>query len=51
MEYHCNKAADVANRILEKGMESFSDEAEFVLRYLGFLISINDENSTLCALS
>ncbi|KAH9843581.1 Suf-domain-containing protein [Rhodofomes roseus] len=45
MEYHCNKAADVANRIFEKGMESFSDEVEFVLRYLGFLISINDENN------
>ncbi|KZT74626.1 Suf-domain-containing protein [Daedalea quercina L-15889] len=45
MEYHSNKAADVANRIFEKGMESFSDEAEFVLRYLGFLISINDENN------
>lgn len=45
MEYHCNKATDVANRIFEKGMEFFSSEPEFVLRYLGFLISINDENS------
>ncbi|KAH9928857.1 uncharacterized protein B0H18DRAFT_999082 [Fomitopsis serialis] len=45
MEYHCNKAADVANRIFEKGMETFSDEADFVLRYLGYLISINDENN------
>ncbi|PCH41737.1 hypothetical protein WOLCODRAFT_69750 [Wolfiporia cocos MD-104 SS10] len=45
MEYHCTKALEVANRIFEKGMELFNDEAEFVLRYLGFLISINDDNS------
>ncbi|KAI0734823.1 Suf-domain-containing protein [Fomitopsis betulina] len=45
MEYHCNKAADVANRIFEKGMDTFRDESEFALRYLGFLISINDENN------
>ena len=51
MEYHCNKAADVANRIFEKGLESFSGESEFVLRYLGFLISINDENSEVIAMT
>lgn len=45
MEYHSNKASDVASRIFEKGMELFGVEVEFVLRYLGFLISINDENS------
>lgn len=45
MEYHCTKALDVASRIFEKGMEIFSDEVEFVLRYFGFLISVNDENS------
>lgn len=45
MEYHCNKAMDVASRIFEKGLELFTDEVEFVLRYLGFLISVNDENS------
>ena len=46
MEYHCgNKDVQVASRIFEKGMETFGDEVEFVLRYLGFLISINDENS------
>lgn len=39
----------VASRIFEKGLESFGDEVEFVLRYLGFLISVNDDNSTwLC---
>ncbi|OSX60713.1 hypothetical protein POSPLADRAFT_1183237 [Postia placenta MAD-698-R-SB12] len=45
MEYHCTKALDVASRIFEKGMELFSEEVEFVLRYLGFLISVNDENN------
>ncbi|KAI0771691.1 hypothetical protein BD413DRAFT_475587 [Trametes elegans] len=46
MEYHCgNKDIQVASRIFEKGIETFADEVEFVLRYLGFLISINDENN------
>jgi cleavage stimulation factor subunit 3 len=46
MEYHCTKAADVATKIFEIGLKTFADDAEFVIRYLGFLISINDENST-----
>ncbi|EIW81739.1 Suf-domain-containing protein [Coniophora puteana RWD-64-598 SS2] len=47
MEYHCTKegGAGVASRIFEKGLESFGDEVEFVLRYLGFLISVNDDNN------
>ena len=46
MEYHCgNKDVQVASRIFERGMELFDDEVEYVLRYLNFLISINDENS------
>lgn len=45
MEYHCTKAATVATKIFEKGLEIFPDEIDFVLRYLGFLISINDETS------
>ncbi|KAF9236911.1 hypothetical protein BU15DRAFT_76511 [Melanogaster broomeanus] len=47
MEYHCNKdgGLGVASRIFEKGLESFGDEIEFVLRYLGFLISVNDESN------
>jgi hypothetical protein len=44
-EYHVTKATDVASRIFEKGLELFGDEVEFVLRYLGFLISLNDDNS------
>ncbi|KDQ53037.1 hypothetical protein JAAARDRAFT_72802 [Jaapia argillacea MUCL 33604] len=45
MEYHCTKAMDVASRIFEAGMKAFGDEPEYVLRYLGFLISVNDENN------
>ncbi|KAH7916661.1 hypothetical protein BJ138DRAFT_1074533 [Hygrophoropsis aurantiaca] len=47
MEYHCNKeaGAGVASRIFEKGLETFGDEIEFVHRYLGFLISVNDDNN------
>lgn len=32
-------------RIFEKGIEFYKDEVEFALRYLGFLISINDDTS------
>lgn len=45
MEYHCSKDKDVASRIFEKGLKFFAEEIEYVLRHLGFLISINDENS------
>jgi len=45
MEYHCTKATDVAMRIFERGLEKFPDEEEFALRYLGFLISINDDSN------
>ena len=48
MEYHCSDDKSVASRIFEKGLDTFGDEIEFVLRYLGFLISINDENSEAC---
>ncbi|KIM42654.1 hypothetical protein M413DRAFT_444338 [Hebeloma cylindrosporum] len=37
MEYHCSDGKVVASRIFEKGLD--------VVRYLGFLISINDENN------
>jgi cleavage stimulation factor subunit 3 len=46
MEYHFTKATDVATRIYETGLKLFGEDAEYVIRYLKFLISINDENST-----
>ena len=51
MEYHCSDDRGVASRIFEKGMDTFGDEIEFVLRYLGFLISINDKNSAYARFS
>jgi hypothetical protein len=45
MEYHCSDDKAVASRIFEKGLDTYGGEIEYVLRYLGFLISINDENS------
>lgn len=45
MEYHVCNSKPVAVRIFEKGLELFADEVEFVLRYLGFLISLNDDQS------
>ena len=49
-EFHCTDDKAVAQRIFEKGLDSFSDEIEYVIRYLGFLISINDGNSALLLL-
>ncbi len=45
MEYHRSDDKSVASRIFENGLTKFSDEIEYVLRYLSFLISINDRNS------
>ena len=45
MEYHCSEEKSVPSQIFKKGMDLFGDEIEYVSRYLGFLISINDENS------
>ena len=45
MEYHFTKATDVATRIYETGLKQFGEDPEYVIRYLKFLISINDENS------
>lgn len=45
MEYHNTQDKEVATRIFEAGMAQHANEKEFVLRYLTFLISVNDENS------
>ena len=36
---------------LKKGLYYFGDEIDYVLRYLSFLISFNDENSKHFAIS
>ncbi|PPR07843.1 hypothetical protein CVT24_002988 [Panaeolus cyanescens] len=45
MEFHCSDDKDVASRIFEKGLDTFGDEIDYVVRYLAFLISINDQNN------
>lgn len=45
MEYHTNKDAAVAIRIFELGFKLFSDDVDYVIRYLQFLLSINDDTS------
>ncbi|VDB95403.1 unnamed protein product [Peniophora sp. CBMAI 1063] len=44
-EYHSGRDANIATRIFQKGQEMFRNEAEFVVRYLSFLLSINDEKN------
>jgi hypothetical protein len=45
MEYHTNKDSSVAIRIFELGFKLFSEEVDYVVRYLQFLLSINDDTS------
>ncbi|KAK1231479.1 mRNA 3'-end-processing protein rna14 [Marasmius sp. AFHP31] len=45
MEYHCSGEKEVATKIFERGMSLFGDDKDYVLRYLSFLITINDSNN------
>ena len=45
LEYHANKDPAVAIRIFELGFKLFSEDADYVVRYLQFLLSINDDTS------
>jgi cleavage stimulation factor subunit 3 len=47
MEYHSNKDQAVAVRIFEFGLKLFSEDVHFVMSYLNFLLSINDDTSEL----
>lgn len=47
MEYHANKDSAVAIRIFELGFKLFSEDVDYVVRYLNFLLSINDDTSEL----
>ncbi|KAL2920081.1 hypothetical protein HK105_200147 [Polyrhizophydium stewartii] len=51
MEYHLNKDPEVAGKIFELGMRTFSnpeqaDASGYVLHYIDFLIGLNDDNNT-----
>lgn len=45
MEYHTSDDKAVPGRIFEKGLETHAGEIQYVERYLGYLISVNDHNS------
>ncbi|WVF72119.1 hypothetical protein IAT40_006931 [Kwoniella sp. CBS 6097] len=45
MEYHSNKDSAVAIRIFELGLKLFSEEVEYVIKYLQFLLSVNDDTN------
>jgi cleavage stimulation factor subunit 3 len=49
MEYHSNKDQSVAVRIFELGCKTFAEAPDYVVRYVQFLLSVNDENSELNA--
>lgn len=50
LEYHGTKETKVASRIFQLGQKMFGDDVEYISHYLGFLISINDDMSTLLPL-
>lgn len=45
MEYHVNKDSAVAIRIFELGFKLFSEDVDYVVRYLQFLLNVNDDTS------
>ncbi|WVQ71644.1 hypothetical protein IAR50_001184 [Cryptococcus sp. DSM 104548] len=45
VEYHSNKDPAVAIRIFELGLKLFAENVDYVVRYLKYLISINDESN------
>jgi hypothetical protein len=45
MEYHVNKDSAVAIRIFELGFKLFSEDVDYVVRYLQFLLYVNDDTS------
>ncbi len=45
MEYHCSKDAVVATKVFELALKTFGHDEAFVVRYLDFLISMNDDSN------
>jgi hypothetical protein len=46
MEYHCNTDANIGTKIFELGLKAFPDDVAFAVKFLEFLIQINDDSST-----
>lgn len=45
MEYHTNKDVTVATKVFELALKTYGNDEAFVVRYLDFLLSINDDNN------
>lgn len=46
MEYHCTKDQGIACKIFELGLKKFNDCPDFILSYIQFMNSLNEENNT-----
>lgn len=46
MEYHCTKKHDYACKIFERGLKKFNTCPDFILSYIQFMNSLNEENNT-----
>jgi len=52
MEYNRTDNQTIPARIFDMGLERFPTDVDYVLRYLGWLLSIKDEKSApLCFLA
>ncbi len=45
MEHHCSKDSNIASKIFELGMKTYSNEPIFLHQYLKFLIDIKDDTN------
>jgi len=45
VEFHSNKDSAVAIRIFELGLKLFAEDVDYVVRYLQFLLNVNDDTS------
>lgn len=45
LELHWNKEQKIATNVFEVGLKRFSDDVGYVVRYLDFLLSVNDDGS------
>lgn len=45
MEYHCNKDQKIADKIFKAGLKKFKNCSDYVLSYIHFMNSLNEENN------
>lgn len=50
LEYHCSKDETVATKVFELALRIFGPDEQLVVRYLDFLISINDDTNARAVL-